>query len=130
MCGESMRPCKNILGVCDQADNPSKVAGCEGDTVEEVVRNKKGKGCAWVEIADRPARTAVPAGEKVAFLRLVKHLRTNTSIQTRDGHGRWAVPGNVIEFAAELMSICTSRHAQHTEFILIFKFRSMFRKNA
>ena len=117
MRGESMRPCKNILGVGDQADNPSKVAACEGDTVEEVVRNKKGKGCAWVEIADRPARTAVPAGEKVAFLRVVKYMRTNPSIQTRDGHGRWAVPGNVIEFAAELMSIAPrTAHRIHSDF--------------
>jgi hypothetical protein len=56
-----MRPSNNKLGVASEADHPSKVAACEGDAAEEVVRYKKGKGCAWVEIPEsRPGQQCRP----------------------------------------------------------------------
>jgi hypothetical protein len=66
----------------------------------------KKRGVAWVEITDRPPRTAVPSSERVVFLRVVKYLRSNSAgIQLRDMNGHWRAPKNAVAFAAELLQI-------------------------
>jgi hypothetical protein len=70
-----MRPARGVLGKL--ADSSSDELQAPEVEVEEGVRKKR--GVVWVEVADRPAKTAVPPGEKVAFLRLVKVLRSNSA---------------------------------------------------
>ncbi len=73
--------------------------------MEEAVRKKR--GVVWVEVADRPAKTAVPSGEKVAFLRLVKAIRSNSAgILVRDAAtGHVGVPKNAVALASSLLQI-------------------------
>ena len=109
-----MRPSSGVLG--RDKSPPSKVALVSDDAaivsddaeagagVEENVRKKR--GVAWVEITDRPPKAAVPSAERVAFLRVVKYLRSNSScIQLRDMNGHWRAPKNAVAFAAELLQI-------------------------
>lgn len=73
--------------------------------MDECVRKKR--GAVWVEVADRPAKTAIPYGEKIAFLRLVKSLRSNSAgILVRDSAtGRTSAPTNVLSLASDLLQI-------------------------
>ena len=73
--------------------------------MEEAVRKKR--GVVWVEVADRPANTAVPSGEKVAFLRLVKSIRSNSAgLLVRDAAtGQVGAPKNVVALASSLLQI-------------------------
>ena len=64
-----MRPAKGMLGKPSSSSSSDELPATEVG-VEEACRKKR--GVVWVEVADRPAKTAVPPGEKVAFLRLVK----------------------------------------------------------
>ena len=75
--------------------------------MEEAVRKKR--GVLWVEVEDRPAKTAVPSGEKVAFLRLVKIIRSNSAgILVRDAAtGQVGVPKNAVALASSLLQIAT-----------------------
>ena len=59
-----MRPATGKLGaaVSSPSSSPERPATDAG--VEQNVRRKR--GVAWVEITDRPAKTAVPYGERVA----------------------------------------------------------------
>jgi transposase len=98
-----MRPATGKLGaaVSSPTSSPERPATDAG--VEQNVRRKR--GVAWVEITDRPAKTAVPYGERVAFLRVVKSLRSKSpQISVRDG-GVWCAPKNCITLAAELLQI-------------------------
>lgn len=101
-----MRPATGVLG--RTKDSSSKVLS--DDAVSDdagVVENvRKKRGVAWVEITDRPPNTGVPPGERVAFLRVVKYIRSNSAgIQVRDGNGHWRAPTNAITLAAQLLQI-------------------------
>ena len=77
-----MRPAKGVLGKPSSSASSDELPATEVG-VEETVRKKR--GVVWVEVEDRPAKTAVPSGEKVAFLRLVKIIRSNSAgILVRD----------------------------------------------
>jgi hypothetical protein len=98
-----MRPATGKLGAsAASSSSPERAAPRDAD-VEENVRRKR--GVAWIEISDRPAKTAVPHGERVAFLRVVKSLRSKSpQISVREG-GAWSAPKNVVGLAAELLQI-------------------------
>jgi hypothetical protein len=99
-----MRPAKGVLGkaITDSSSDEIPLPDVE---VEECVRKKR--GMAWVEVADRPTKTAVPSGEKVAFLRLIKTLRSNSAgILVRDAAtGQVGAPKNVVALASNLLQI-------------------------
>jgi len=99
-----MRPAKGVLGKAPASSSDDELPAPEVE-VEEGVRKKR--GVAWVEVADRPAKTAVPTGEKVAFLRLVKILRSNSAgILVRDAAtGQVGAPKNVVALASNLLQI-------------------------
>jgi hypothetical protein len=72
-CYVRMRSATGVLG--RTKDPSSKVLSDDADVgVVENVRKKR--GVAWVEITDRPPNTEVPPGERVAFLRVVKYIRS------------------------------------------------------
>ena len=99
-----MRPAKGVLGKSLTVSSDDELPAPEVD-VEEGVRKKR--GVSWVEVADRPAKTAVPTGEKVAFLGLVKILRSNSAgILVRDAAtGQVGAPKNVVALASNLLQI-------------------------
>lgn len=99
-----MRPAKGVLGQVSSNSSSDELPAKEVE-VEETVRKKR--GVAWAEVADRPANTAVPSGEKVAFLRLVKSIRSNSAgFLVRDAAtGQVGAPKNVVELAANLLQI-------------------------
>jgi hypothetical protein len=72
-----MRPAKGVLG--NAADSPSDELQAPEVEVEEGVRKKR--GVVWVEVADRPAKTAVPP---------VKILRSHSAgILVRGRQVKW-----------------------------------------
>ena len=101
-----MRPAKGKLGKPSSSSSSDELPAMEVE-VEEAVRKKR--GVVWVEVADRPANTAVPSGEKVAFLRLVKSIRSNSAgLLVRDAAtGQVGVPKNAVALASSLLQIAS-----------------------
>lgn len=99
-----MRPAKGVLGKPSSSASSDELPATEVG-VEETVRKKR--GVVWVEVADRHAKTAVPSGEKVAFLRLVKSIRSNSAgVLVRDAAtGQVGAPKNVVALASSLLQI-------------------------